>query len=240
MYVFARPANSVLLSGEGALAGAQVPDAFASLNSLNVTMDGQVLASNADVSALYKMSSENGLVDSFIQYSGQNLLTECSSANGTYARTAGSVTKLVFNKDICLQGKAIAPGMNYKTNLQVNAIFNQVNPAITSYSFYIILCYSDVLQLYGQNNALINNAPISEIDVSMATKANPNVHYDVLREKNISGGANLLDQGHSLMDSRRVMPFLRRMMSSGGAPSGGAYSGGAMASRAKMSHKLLM
>ena len=240
MYVFARPANSVLLSGEGALAGAQVPDAFASLNSLNVTMDGQVLASNADVSALYKMSSENGLVDSFIQYSGQNLLTECSSANGTYARTAGSVTKLVFNKDICLQGKAIAPGMNYKTNLQVNAIFNQVNPAITSYSFYIILCYSDVLQLYGQNNALINNAPISQIDVSMSHKANPNVHYDVVREKNISGGANLLDQGHSLMDSRRVMPHLRRMAHSGGAPTGGAYSGGAIASRAKMSHKLLM
>jgi hypothetical protein len=74
----------------------------------------------------------------------------------------------------------------------------------------------------------------------MATKANPNVHYDVLREKNISGGANLLDQGHSLMDSRRVLPHLRRMMSSGGAPSGGAYSGGALASRAKMSHKLLM
>ena len=241
MYVFARPTNAVLLSGEGTLAGAQVPDCFAGLYSINVTMDGQVLASNADISALYKISSENGLVDSFIQYSAQNVLVECSSANGTYARTAGSVTKLVFNKDICLQGKAIAPGMNYKTNLQVNATFQQVNPSINNWSFYIVLCYSDVLQLYGQNNALINNSPISEIDVSMSHKANPNVHYDVMREKNISGGAGLLEHGHSLMDSRRVMPHLRRMTHhSGGAPSGGAISGGAVAHRSKMHHKLLM
>jgi len=242
MYVFARPTNSVLLSGYGAVSGAQVPDAFCGLNSINVTMDGQVLASNADVSALYKLSSENGLVDSFIQYSAQPLLVECSSANGTYAYGAGSVTKFVFNKDICLQGKVIAPGMNYKTNLQVNAVFSRTNPSITNWSLYIVLCYSDILQLYGQNNALINNAPISETDVSMASKANPNVHYDVLREKNISGGAGLLETGHSLFCSRKVLPYLRMLerKMSGGAPSGGAYSGGAIASRAKMSHKLLM
>jgi hypothetical protein len=245
MYVFARPTNSVLLSGYGAVSGAQVPDAFCGLNSINVTMDGQVLASNADVSALYKLSSENGLVDSFIQYSAQPLLVECSSANGTYAYGAGSVTKFVFNKDICLQGKVIAPGMNYKTNLQVNAVFSRTNPSITNWSLYIVLCYSDILQLYGQNNALINNAPISEIDVSMANKANPNVHYDVLREKNISGGAGLLETGHSLFCSRKVLPYLRMLEDKirskiGGAPSGGAFSGGAVASKAKMSHKLLM
>jgi len=242
LYVFARPTNAVLLSGNGSgLAGAQVPDCFAGLNSINVTMDGQVLASNADISALYKISSENGLVDSFIQYSAQNVLTECSSTNGTYARTAGSVTKFVFNKDICLQGKEIAPGMNYKTNLQVNATFQQVNASITNWSFYIVLYYSDVLQLYGQNNALINNSPISQSDVSMSHKANPNVHYDVMREKNISGGAGLLEHGHSLIDSRKVLPHLRRMAyHSGGAPSGGSISGGAVASHKKMHHKLLM
>jgi len=236
MYVFARPTNAVLLSGVSGLHGSQISDAFSGINTLNCFIDGQTLMTNSDISALYKISSENGLVDNFLQYSAEPLLVECSSTNGTYARSAGSVTKLVFNKDLNLQGKVIAPGMSYKTNIQVNATFVQTNPAITNYAMYVVLCYSDVIQLYGSNNALINNAPISEASVGESVKANPAVHYDVLRERNISGGG-LLDCGHALMDVTKLMPIIKDIYSK----CSGAFSGegGAMASKKHLKHRLL-
>ena len=239
MYIYARPTNATLLSGNGnGLDGSQIPDAFTGINTLNCFIDGQTLMTNSDIGALYKISSENGLVDNFLQYSAQPLLSECSSVNGTYVYGAGSVTKLVFNKDLNLQGKAIASGMSYKTNIQVNATFVQTNPAITNYSMYIVLSYSDVIQLYGSNNALINNAPLSEMSVIDAKKANPEVHYDVLRERNMSGGG-LLDCGHALYNALPALKTAYSKCVPSKEHSGeGAMSGGARASKHKMLHNV--
>lgn len=259
--LFARPSNNVLNNGNGAgLVGAQIPDCFAGINKLNILFNGETLFTNTDVSSLYKMSSENGLVDSFWQFSGLPILSECSSANGSYIIGSGSVVKLMINKDLCLQNARVAPGTAFRTNIQAIVTFAQVNPDILNYTLYMVLGYPDTIQMYGDNLSTINNAAITMADVESVHKANNHVHYDELRNENI-GGAGLFNKSSSILSNgAKIMDFIRKGKCaapivhraynelvkncgngafSGGAPSGGAPSGGAMASKGMMKHNLL-
>lgn len=211
---YARPTNNVLQQGNGTLHGSQIPDAFASLVSATIDFDGETLLSNADISMYYKMASENQLVDSFIQYSGAPVLKSVSgSANGTFIYPIGSVSKLLFNKDISLKKADLAPGTNYRTNIQVNATFT--NPTFglaenitNSYTFYLVCVYDDILQIYGDNNANINYAPISQADVANANKQNENIHYDVLRNHNLTGAGILSGLTNLITHGKKLYPMI--------------------------------
>jgi hypothetical protein len=211
---YARPTNNVLQQGTATLHGSQIPDAFASLVSATVDFDGETLLSNADVSMFYKMASENQLVDSFIQYSGAPVLKSVSgSSAGTFIYPIGSVSKLLFNKDISLKKADLAPGTNYRTNIQVNATFT--NPTFglpenitNSYTFYLVCVYDDILQIYGDNNANINYAPISQADVANANKQNENIHYDVLRNHNLTGAGLLSGLTNLITHGKKLYPMI--------------------------------
>ena len=217
---YARPTNNVLQQGNGTLHGSQIPDAFATLVSATIDFDGETLLSNADVSMFYKMASENQLVDSFVQYSGAPVLKSVSgSANGTFIYPIGSVSKLLFNKDISLKKADLAPGTNYRTNIQVNARFT--NPTFglpenitNNYTFYLVCVYDDILQLYGDNNANINYAPISQADVVNANKQNENIHYDVLRNHNLTGAGILSGLTNLLTHGKKLYPMIHGAYSS--------------------------
>jgi hypothetical protein len=234
MLVYARPTNAVMMATSGAF----VSDAFACLREITVLVDGQTLLSNSDVSNHYKIASENGLVDNFVQYKASPVLSECSSANGSYVAPASAPLKLEFNKDICLSGVRVYPGQTFKTNIQVNATFLNVNPNITSYSLYIVFLYNDILTLYDNNLALINNAPLSSADVMNSHKLNETVHYDVMRDTNLSGGG-LLDCGRAIMSSHKLIPMLKHVYgkcTGSGGSHGGSMSGGAMAHKSRLHH----
>jgi hypothetical protein len=217
---YARPTNNVLQQGNGTLHGSQIPDAFSTLVSANIDFDGETLMSNADVSMFYKMSSENQLVDSFVQFSGQPLIKSVSgSDNGTFVYPIGSVAKLLFNKDISLKKADLAPGTNYRTNIQVNATFtNQTfgtgSNVTNNYTFYLVLVYDDILQLYGENNASINYAPISQADVENTHKQNEQVHYDVLRNHNLTGAGILSGLTNLITHGKKLYPMIHGAYSS--------------------------
>lgn len=251
MLIFCRPQNNILYNGSDLIAnlnGAMIPDFFSTFVNANVLWNGQTLTSNMDISAAYKVCSENGLVDDYVQFSGMPVLKSIGqSTNGVYIYPSGSVVKLVFNKDICLaNGHEVAPGTNFRTNLQVNATFlNQTyglgNNITNAYSFYMVLIYDDILQLYGDNLGVINNAPINMADVANAQKKNPSVHYDVLRNHNISG-AGMLDGTSNLMrNGKKVLGLLKHGLDFYCKTKGGVgNSGGRPAPKHAMRHNLLM
>jgi hypothetical protein len=211
---YARPTNNILQQGNGTLHGSQIPDAFATLVSATIDFDGETLLSNADVSMFYKMGSENQLVDSFVQYSGSPLLKSIGgSANGTFIYPIGSVSKLLFNKDISLKKASLAPGTNYRTNIQVNARFTNQTFGLpqnitNNYTFYLVCVYDDILQLYGDNNGQIGYAPLSEADVMNAHKQNDSVHYDVLRNHNLTGAGILSGLSNLLEHGKKLYPMI--------------------------------
>jgi hypothetical protein len=267
---FARPNNNVLQQGNGTLHGSQIPDAFASLVNAQMTIDGESLMANADVSMYYKMCSENQLVDSFVQYAGAPLVKSFGSSGvASYVLPIGSVTKVMFNKDILLKKGYLAPGTNYRTTIQVNATFRNrtfgTPQNVTNfYTLYLVCVYDDILQIYGDNLAQIGQAPISQNDVYETQKQNNNIHYDVLRNHNLTGAgilsglSNLLEHGKKLypmihgayssglgrMVRDKVKSYLRESGNSNIADSldsigFGAPSGGRMASRHRLGKNLL-
>lgn len=254
---FARPTNNVLQQGEGVFNGCQVPDAFATLVSATIDFDGETLMSNADNSMFYKMSSENQLVDSYPQFAGHSLIKSFNnSSSGEIINPIGSVCKLVFNKDISLKKASLASGTNYRTNIQVNATFKNQNFGtgrnITNhYTFYLICVYDDILQLYGDNNGQIGYAPLSEADVLNTNKQNASIHYDVLRNHNLTGAGMLSGLSNLLSHGKKLYPMihgsntmaknaLKNYMKSHPELDGfGSSSGGAMASHRRMRKNLL-
>jgi hypothetical protein len=130
------------------------------------------------------------------------------------------VTKLVFNKDILLKKGNLAPGTNYRTNIQINATFNnQVygTPAAISnnYTFYMVCVYDDVLQLYGDNLGQIGYSPLTQEDVEQSTKENNNIHYDVLRNHNLTGAGLLSGLTNLLSHGKKLYPMIHGAYSSG-------------------------
>jgi len=257
---YARPNNNVLIQGSNPIPnnsavsyhGSQIPDSFASLISCTIDFDGETLLSNADSSMFYKMSSENQLVDSFVQYNGAPLIRSFGSNNGTYLYPVGSVTKLLFNKDISLKKASLAPGTNYRTNIQVNAtfqnrMFSSPNNITNNYTFYLVCVYDDILQLYGDNNGQIGYAPLTEADVTNANKQNESVHYDVMRNHNLTGAGMLSGLSNLLSHGKKLYPMIHGCLSSSARKVVKQYldenpevgSGGRMALRNRLKKNLL-
>jgi hypothetical protein len=268
---FARYNNNITQQGNGAgIAGCQIPDAFASLVSATVDFDGETLLSNADNAMFYKMSSENQLVDNFLTFNGEPLVKSFNvGTTGQYVFPAGSVCKLVFNKDISLKKASLASGVNYRTNIQVNATFKNQTYGTASnisnnFTFYLIAVYDDILQLYGDNNGQIGYAPLSESDVLNSNKQNENIHYDIMRNHNLTGAGLLSGLSNILSHGKKLYPMIHKVYGSNKYLRGkikeflrnsgdegkqlannlssmgfGAQSGGAMAGRNRLRKNLL-
>ena len=216
---FARYTNNVLQNGVAGVNGAQIPDCFASLISATIDFDGETLMSNADSSMFYKMSSENQLVDNFVAFNGSPVVRSFASDNATYNLPVGSVCKLVFNKDISLKKQSLASGVNYRTNIQVNARFRNPNWGLPSnysnnYTFYLVAVYDDILQLYGDNNAQIGYAPLSEADVLNSHKQNEKVHYDVMRNHNLTGAGIVSGLTNLITHGKKLFPYISDLFNS--------------------------
>ena len=72
----------------------------------------------------------------------------------------------------------------------------------------MVCVYDDILQLYGDNNANINYAPINQADVVNAHKQNESIHYDVLRNHNLTGAGILSGLTNLLSHGKKLYPMV--------------------------------
>lgn len=220
LMIGARPSNNVWLSNNyvdslgNTWNGSQMPDAFAQITNLNIQLDGQDLLSNADVSQLYKMAVQNNLVDNFIQFAGVPV-PKAFTGKPQFLAPSGSVLKLRFGEDLSLYtAPNLAPGVAYKTNLTVNATFVNQCPFTDNFTFYLVLCYDDILQLTGSNDSRLTSAPLSQADVANARNENIRVHYDVLRNHNLAGAGFLSGLSNIIQTGKKALPILKDIFNS--------------------------
>jgi len=180
--LYARPSNSSLLNNSS---GVHISDTFAKLDNLNLMYDGQALFNQSIPENLYQISSCNGLQDTWTQFSGLPVIKTASNFPATYIYPVGSVIKLEFGKDISLYpGTCVGSYRNTAISLQVN--ITNLSSYTQQLEFYMILLYSDVLQLYDNNLANISRIPVSEADIINA-KSDQYVHRSLVKSADISG-----------------------------------------------------
>ena len=212
--IFARPQNQVLINGVGGFSPCFVPDAFAAIQSIEININGETVLSNSDPSQLWKCSVENGCVDSYVQWSGSPVLKSVVTNPATYSYPSASVLKLVFNKDIMLKNGNLVPGTLFRTNFQAIVNFNQqdfasVNNITHDYSLYCVFFYDDLLTLAPDNLGTIQYGVLTEGDVARAPEVSRAVHFDIMRNHQISGAGIVDHLSNIVTHGKRLYPLIK-------------------------------
>lgn len=199
--------------------GSQYSDSFTRCDNVNIQFDGQALLTNSNNQDLYKMSSENGLVDNYQLFAGNPLVNGMSavSPSGDYLPTSfspsGSCVKLCFGKDISLR-RNLAPMVSYRTNFQITATFTNFNKNVETFDFVLVMMYDNVLALFDSNLSAISYAPLSEADAINAHKMNNAVHSDYLRSEQLNGGGFMDGINKFLHHAKVIYPHLKNVFQS--------------------------
>lgn len=96
-------------------------------------------------------------------------------------------------------GIAIGSYNECAISLQVTATNNSMYT--TAFELYMVMLYSDVLQLYNNNLAQISNIPVSYSDI-MNAHASEHAHRVVLRSPDITGSGMLSSLGNFLKSGK--------------------------------------
>lgn len=212
MVLYARPSNNALLNSTS---GVFIPDAFAKLDQLVVQYDGQTLFGQSIQENLYTMSVHNGLADTFTQFAGLPVVK--SANNQTYMYPVGSVIKLEFGKDISLYPNTVIGSYNEcAISLQVNV--TNLSSYTTSMELYMVMLYSDVIELYDNNLAQISNIPVSHSDI-VNSKSSEKVHRVHMRSADVTG-AGLFSSLGNLIRSPKMMGVVKSLKTAFGSPAG--------------------
>jgi len=206
--LYARPSNNAYLNNAN---GVHIPDCFAQISQLTIQYDGQSLISpSASPAQLYKMAYENGVATTFQQWSAQPTLKTVGAgvSPAQYMNGVGSVLKLRFGKDISLYPDIVSGSYN-NTSISLTATLTNLCPSTNDFTFYILLLYSDVLELFDNSLATINLIPLSDADVKNR-HGSEKVHYDIIRHSpDLSGGAR--HSSGSLLKSGKVASLIKTM-----------------------------
>ena len=199
--------------------GSQYSDVFCRCENINIQFDGQALLTNSNTQDLYKMCSENGLVDSLPVFQGLGLVNGLRAVDGSgnylpnSVVTAGSCIKLAFGKDISLR-RNLAPMVSYRTNFQITATFTNLNANVTDYEFSVVMLYDNVLALFDSNLSAISYAPLSEADAINAHKMNNYVHSDFLRSDQLNGGGFIDGLSKFISHAKTIYPHIKSAFNS--------------------------
>ena len=195
MLLYARPSNNALLNNVN---GVFIPDTFARLSNLTIQYDGATLWGQSINENLYTASVHNGLQDTWAQFNGLPLVK--SANNQTYLTPVGSVLKLEFGNDVSLYpGVSIGTFNECAISLQVTV--TNLSSYTTSLELYMVMLYSDVIELFDNNLALISNIPVSQSDI-MNSHASQSVHRTVMRNPDITGSGVLSSVGNFLKNPK--------------------------------------
>jgi hypothetical protein len=203
MLLYVRPSNSALLNTPS---GVFIPDAFSSLSNLTIQYDGQTLFGQSVPENIYSICVHNGLSDTYTQWSGLPVVK--SATNSTYINTVGNVYKFEFGQDISLYpGTVIGSYNECAISLQVNV--KNLSSYTTSLELYMVMLYSDVIQLYDNNLAQISNIPVSHSDI-VNSKASDSVHRTMLRNADVTG-AGLLSSVSNFIKSPKLQSVVKSL-----------------------------
>jgi hypothetical protein len=200
MLIYARASNNSLLNSVN---GVYLPDTFARLSRIVVQYDGQTLFGQSQQENYYTMSSSNGLQDTFTNFSGLPVVK--SANNNTVMYPSGSVIKFEFGKDISLYPNIVVGSYNEcAISLQVD--ITNISPYSSlalagGMELYMVMLYSDVIELYDNNLAQISNIPVSQADIMNASNAEK-VHRVSLRHADITGAGLLSSVGNFLKNPK--------------------------------------
>jgi hypothetical protein len=212
MYLFCRPSNNAYLSST---AGVHIPDCFSQISKLTIQYDGQTLITpSASVSALYKMAMQNGVVDNYVQFSAQPVLKTFGAgvSNPQYYNGIGSVLKLHFGSDISLYEGVRVGGYN-NTSISLTATLKNVCPLTTDFTFYLLLQYDDVIEMF-DNMSQLSMIPLSPEDIAKGGKGSNSVHHDVVKQSyDLAGGMS-----SGMIKSGKAQALIRTMKSVFGNP----------------------
>jgi len=208
MLIYARPSQNAYLNNVN---GVHIPDCYAQISKLTIQYDGQSLVSPAaGISSLYKINYEAGYTGTFLQWSGQPTLKTVGAGLSPPQYINGSCgpLKLLFGKDISLY-PGIVPGSYNNTSISLTATLNNLCPLTNDFTFYMLLIYPDVMQLFDNNMSVVSLIPVSN-DNAANTHAHESVHYDVVRRSpDLSGG--MFHNSTSLLKSGKVASLIKTM-----------------------------
>ena len=211
MYLFCRPSNNAYLSST---AGVHIPDCFTQISKLTIQYDGQTLITpSATVSALYKMAMQNGVVDNYQQFTAQPVLKSFGAgvSNPQNYNGIGSVLKLHFGSDISLYEGVRVGGYN-NTSISLTATLKNVCPLTTDFTFYLLLQYDDVIEMF-DNMSQLSMIPLSPEDISRGGRSQ-SVHHDVVKQSfDLAGGMS-----SGIIKSGKAQALIKTMKSVFGNP----------------------
>lgn len=201
LIMYARPSNSELINNSS---GVFIPDTFAKLSKITLVYDGQTLFGQSIPENFYSMSMSNGLQDSFVQSCGLPLIKDM--ANSTYYDGVGSVIKLEFGKDISLFPN-VCIGSRNETSFSMQLDITNLSKLSSVLDLYIVLLYSDVIQIYDNNLASISSIPVSTQDIANA-KPSDSVNRVMIRNADITG-AGLFSSIGNFIRSPKFSNFVK-------------------------------
>ena len=200
--------------------GSQRSDHFCRVENAQILMDGATLLSNSINEDLYKMSSENGLVDNHTVFAGLPIQSGMNAVdlNGNFLpktiTPSGSVIRLEFGRNISLR-RNLCPMLSYRTQFQFQGTFTNFDPNCELYDVVVVMCYDNLLSLWDTNLSAISYAPLSESDAVNAHKMNNMVHSDMLRDPQLNG-TGLFDGGVDkiISHAKHIMPHIKQFYDS--------------------------
>jgi len=226
IYIFCRPTNDFYTNTSGGKSnGVFASDTFATYitSSLSVNFNGVNQFQNCSDISLYRLCRQNGCNIPWPQWSSSGIKSFASNGDAKieFDSGVGSVIYLKLSKDITLDS-SLAPSCNTKVNLQIQCSFaNNISvQAFDPYkgesmpfSMYTVIEYSGCQETYSSNTVATTIGVLSTDDVLTATKRNERVHYSLIDDGELYGGASWLDKAKKFLTEGKLRDALVKLKS---------------------------
>jgi hypothetical protein len=204
-------------------------DSFLPISGITIQFNNSAgILSSATQQDLWRMSVENGVNQSWLEFSGYAQGAPNPALVGTSAvqfggipiiPTCGSVLVLEFGKDIELKNDYYAPGSLGQFNLQFNLTFNNNTGADIAVGAYQILLMVQNSGVFSLERGVCSSylGILTKADVLEASRQVPHSYRDAVR---------LVGGGECPSMLKRLAGVLGKVESKGMGQSGGGQSGG--------------
>lgn len=122
------------------------PDAYGTIEKLEIKYNNQILLSSASQAQLWQMSSRNGLDMSFAEFCGMTQEVNPGSP-GKDVPLIGSLVCLNFGSDVAAGDPTMVPGTSINSNFSVTATVRNQSGSAKNYVLQILYVYDGILSV---------------------------------------------------------------------------------------------